>query len=148
MKHVLRKTAIVAMAVSTAIATVVPVGSVAAHSSGASAICASSGRVCVFKDAYLNYANDPGVWAYTTTSTSYDLASSGISFNYGTGSNWKGWTSSIQNHRTTRERTFSNTDYGGTERCQEAYGGHEDSLPSDRLHSMAAGVGTTCPAGT
>ena len=147
MKTALRKAVAVA-ALVTSTAAVVPVGQASAHDSAAAALCESSGRVCVFKDAYLNYANDPGVWAYATTSTSYDLASSGISFSYGSGSNWKGWTSSIQNHRTTRERTFSNTDYGGTERCQEAYGGHEDSLPGDRLHSMAAGVGTTCPAGT
>lgn len=110
----------------------------------AEVICQGSGRVCVFKNINRNGSVSSGVWAYTTTATSYDLATSGITFSYSTGSYWKTNASSATNYRSTRERLFSSTDYLGTETCLDAFGDFTNTLPSDRLHSMAAGVGTTC----
>ena len=106
--------------------------------------CMGSSRVCLFRDVNRNGVVSPGVWAYTTTSTSWDLAASGITFNYATGSYWKSNASSATNFRSTRERLFSSTNYLGTETCLDAYGDYTNSLPSNHLYSMAAGVGTTC----
>lgn len=107
-------------------------------------ICQGPGRVCIFKNANRNGTISSGVWAYTTTATSYDLATSGASFSYSTGSYWKLNASSASNYRSTRERLFNSTDYLGTETCLDAFGDYTNTLPSDRLYSMAAGAGTTC----
>lgn len=107
-------------------------------------ICQGSGRVCVFLNINRNGSLSSGVWAYTTSATSYDLASTGITFSYSTGSYWKVNASSATNYRNSRERLFSSTNYLGTETCLDAFGDFTNTLPSDRLYSMAAGVGTTC----